>query len=165
MSADGLPSSGVTLQLECTAGAGCSLGGRLEELAALRELSLHVTNLPVGFCLDTCHLLAAGYDVASAVGLRRTIADIERCLGLANVKVIHANDSKGALGSHIDRHENIGQGYIGMDGFQRILTHPKLRGKAFILETPVEKEGDDLKNIETLKQLCRKSRTTTTRSN
>lgn len=162
--ADGM-SGGPTLLLECTAGAGCALGGRLDELAALRDLALHVTNLQVGFCLDTCHLLASGYDVANAAGLRSTIAEAERYLGLDNVPVIHANDSKGALGSHVDRHAHIGQGYIGIEGFQRILTHPKLRGKAFILETPIEKEGDDLENIETLKRLCRKSRTTTTRSN
>lgn len=163
--AAGSAAGSVMLLLECTAGAGCALGGRLEELAALRELALHVTDLPVGYCLDTCHLLAAGYDVASADGLRRTVAEIDRVLGLEHVKVIHANDSKGALGSHLDRHANIGEGYIGRNGFQRILTHPKLRGKPFILETPVDNKGDDLKNIETLKDLCRKSRTITTKSN
>ena len=80
------------------------------------------------------------------------------------MRVIHANDSKTPLGSHIDRHEHIGQGYIGLDGFRRILTHPKLRSKAFILETPVDKEGDDRRNVDTLKSLCRKSRTTTKKS-
>ncbi len=162
--AEGLGEESVTLLLECTAGAGSALGGQLNELAVLRELALHVANLRVGYCLDTCHLLASGYDVASAAGLRDTVAEAERLLGLDNVKVIHANDSKGALGSHLDRHANIGQGYIGMEGFRRILTHPKLRGKAFILETPVDEEGDDLRNVETLKGLCRKSRTTTTKS-
>ena len=81
------------------------------------------------------------------------------------VHVIHANDSKGALGSRIDRHQNIGEGYIGLDGFRRILTHPQLRSKAFILETPVEQDGDDRKNLDTLKSLWRKPRTTTTKSN
>ena len=72
------------------------------------------------------------------------------------MRVIHANDSKGALGSHVDRHENIGQGYIGEDGFRRILTHPKLRSKAFILETPVDEEGDEQRNLETLKNAMEK---------
>ena len=92
------------------------------------------------------------------------MAEAERLLGLENVHVIHANDSKAPLGSHVDRHENIGEGYIGLDGFRRILAHPGLRNKAFILETPVEQEGDDRKNLETLKRLCPKSRTTTTKS-
>jgi deoxyribonuclease-4 len=123
-----------------------------------------MTDLPIGFCLDTCHLLAAGFDIANAVGLKHTLDEAERLLGLDNVRVIHSNDSKGALGSHLDRHQNIGQGYIGLDGFRRILTHSKLRDKAFILETPVEKDGDDRRNLDTLKSLCRKSSTTTTKS-
>jgi deoxyribonuclease-4 len=82
---------------------------------------------------------------------------MDRLLGIENVLVIHANDSKGALGSHVDRHAHIGQGCIGEDGFRRILSHPKLRTKAFILETPVDEEGDDLRNMEMLKKLCRKS--------
>ena len=85
-------------------------------------------------------------------------------LGMERVRVIHVNDSKTPLGSHVDRHENIGEGYIGLDGFRRILTQPKLREKAFILETPVEEDGDDRRNLDTLKQLCRKAFTTTTKS-
>jgi hypothetical protein len=76
-----------------------------------------------------------------------------------------ATCSKTGLNSHVDRHEHIGHGYIGMEGFRRILNHPKLRQKAFILETPIDEEGDDVRNIETLKKLCRKSRTTISRSN
>jgi deoxyribonuclease IV len=160
----GLAFTKLTLLVECTVGAGAQIGGKLEELAAIREFAARFTNLPVGFCLDTCHLLAAGYDVSSEAGLKKTIAQADEVLGLENVKVIHANDSKGALGSHIDRHEHIGKGYIGLDGFRRILAHPKLRNKAFILETPVEKDGDDQRNLDTLKSLCPKPRTTTTRS-
>ena len=122
-----------------------------------------MTDLPIGFCLDTCHLLASGHDVANADGLKKTIACADRILGLDHVRVIHANDSKGALGSHIDRHANIGEGYIGLEGFRRILAHPRLRSKAFILETPVDKEGDDRKNLETLKSLCPKLSTTTSK--
>jgi deoxyribonuclease-4 len=143
----------LVLLVENTVGAGAQLGSRLEELHVMREFAPKLTDLPIGFCLDTCHLLASGYDVASPGGLRETVAEIDRLLGLSNVHVIHANDSKAPLGSHIDRHENIGEGHIGLDGFRGILTHPGLRDKAFILETPVENEGDDKKNLDTLKSL------------
>jgi len=160
----GLKFGKLMLLAECTVGAGAQIGGRFEELNAIREFAPRFIDLPVGFCLDTCHLLASGYDVATAAGLTKTVAAAERILGWEHVRVIHANDSKAPLGSHIDRHEQIGKGYIGLDGFRRILAHPKLRNKAFILETPVEEDGDDQKNLDTLKQLCRKPRTTTTRS-
>ena len=167
--AAGLKFGKLMLLAECTVGAGAQIGGRFEELAAIREFAPRMTDLPVGFCLDTCHLLASGHDVASEAGLKETIAEAERVLGLDNVHVIHANDSKGQLGSHIDRHQHIGQGYIGLDGFRRILTHPQLRSKAFILETPVDQDGDEQRNLDTLKSLCRKASktktsTTTTRS-
>jgi deoxyribonuclease-4 len=160
----GLEFGKLMLLVENTVGAGAQLGSRFEELHVIREYASEMTDLPIGFCLDTCHLLASGFDVATADGLKKTVAEADRLLGLDHVRVIHANDSKGPLGSHVDRHENIGEGYIGRDGFRRILTHPRLRSKAFILETPVEKDGDDRKNLDTLKELCRKSRTTTTKS-
>lgn len=162
--AEGLKFDKLMLLIENTVGAGAQLGGRFEELHVMREYGSQMTHLPMGFCLDTCHLLCSGYDVASAEGLKKTIDDAERLLGLENVRVMHANDSKAALGSHIDRHENIGEGYIGLDGFRRILSQPGLRSKAFILETPVDKDGDDRRNLDTLKSLCPKSSTTTTRS-
>ena len=123
-----------------------------------------LADLPVGYCLDTCHLLAAGYDVSCAAGLRETVAQADRILGIGNIKLIHANDSKTPLASHTDRHANIGEGHIGNAGFRRILTHPKLRSKPFILETPVAQDGDDRRNLENLKKLCPKGRTTTTKS-
>ncbi len=149
-----LDTRGLTVLLENTAGSGESLGSRFEELALMRKCAAQVTDLRIGFCIDTCHCLASGYDVASAAGLRKTVAELDRVLGIENVKVIHANDSKTPLGSHVDRHENIGQGFIGNDGFRRILQHPKLRTKAFILETPVDEEGDDLRNVQRLKKLA-----------
>lgn len=155
--AAGLKYGKLMLLVEGTVGAGAQIGGRFEELSTIREFAPRFTDLPIGFCLDTCHLLASGHDIASPLGLKRTVAEIERVLGMENVHVIHANDSKAPLGSHIDRHQNIGEGYIGLDGFRRILTHPKLRGKAFILETPVDKDGDDKRNVDTLKQLSRGS--------
>ena len=77
-------------------------------------------------------------------------------LGLDRVRLIHANDSRGALNSHLDRHANIGEGQIGETGFRRILAHPALRDKPFILETPVDEEGDDQRNVDTLKRLSLK---------
>jgi deoxyribonuclease-4 len=162
--AGGLNFGKLMLLLENTAGAGAQLGSRFEELHVMREYAAKTTDLPIGFCLDTCHLLAAGFDVSTAPGLRHTVAEADRLLGLDNVRVIHANDSKAPLGSHVDRHENIGVGYIGLDGFRRILAHPGLRNKAFILETPVDKDGDDKRNLDTLKLLWRKRSTTTNKS-
>jgi len=144
----------VTVLLENTVGAGGQLGGRLEELAAIRELSAEMTEVPIGYCLDTCHLLAAGFELRTAAGLNRTVMQIETVLGLERVGVIHANDSRCPFGSRVDRHANIGEGHIGREGFRRILRHPKLRSRPFILETPVEKEGDDRRNLETLKSLA-----------
>lgn len=162
--AKGLKFAKLMLLVENTVGAGAQLGSRFEELHVMREYAGNRTDLPVGFCLDTCHLLAAGFDVTSAAGLKKTLAEIDRLLGLDHVRVIHANDSKTPLGSHVDRHENIGEGYIGLEGFRRILAHPRLRNKAFILETPVEKDGDDKRNLDTLKRLWRKPSTTTKKS-
>jgi len=158
----GIAAGGVTILLENTVGCGSQIGCRFEELRAIRELAGKLIRAPVGYCLDTCHLFSAGFDIASEAGLRETVRQADRILGIDNVKVIHANDSKKLLGSHLDRHQHIGAGHIGRDGFRRILAHPKLRSKPFILETPVEQEGDDQRNIDTLKSLCRKSLTTTT---
>lgn len=151
--ADGGIAPHVTVLLENTAGYGAQIGSRLDELRTIRELAARETHLKIGYCLDTCHLLAAGFDVASEAGLEKGVAEADRILGIANVKVIHANDSKTPLGSHMDRHANIGEGHIGPAGFRRILAHSKLREKPFILETPNENDGDDRRNVETLKSL------------
>lgn len=150
--AQGLHFGKLMLLIENTVGAGAQLGGRFEELHVLREYALKMTDLPVGFCLDTCHLLASGFEITTDAGLKKTVEEADRLLGLDNVRVIHANDSKGGLGSHVDRHQNIGEGCIGLEGFRRILNHPKLRSKAFILETPNE-NGEHKKDIEALKGL------------
>jgi deoxyribonuclease IV len=154
--AQGLDTEPLTVLLENTAGSGEALGSRLEELGIMRQFAAELTDLKIGFCIDTCHCLASGYNVSTAAGLRTTVAEIDRFLGLDNVPVIHANDSKTPLGSHVDRHEHIGQGYIGEQGFRCILNHPKLRKKAFILEVPFEEEGDELRNVEMLKRLSAK---------
>jgi deoxyribonuclease-4 len=154
--AAGFHSRGLTVLLENTAGAGSHLGSRFEELAAIRERAGAVTGLPIGYCLDTCHLLAAGFDIATPAGLRATVRSAESLLGLASVRVFHVNDSKTRLGSHVDRHANIGEGHIPLAAFRRILMHPKLRAKPFILETPIDQPGDDRRNLDTLKRLVRK---------
>jgi deoxyribonuclease-4 len=151
-------SGGLTVLLENTAGAGSHLGSRFEELASIRERAGSLTGLPIGYCLDTCHLLAAGFDIATPAGLRATVGSAERLLGLENVRVFHVNDSKTPLGSHVDRHANIGEGHIPLAAFRRILRHPKLRAKPFILETPIDEPGDDRRNLDTLKLLVRISR-------
>lgn len=162
--ARGLGSPQLMLLVENTAGSGSALGSRFEELAAIRDAARPNLDFAFGYCLDTAHCLAAGYDVASEAGLARTVREAASVLGLGRVRVIHTNDSKAPLGSRVDRHEHIGRGYIGIQGFRRILQHPRLRDKAFILETPIDREGDDRRNLQKLKRLCPKSRTTTNRS-
>jgi deoxyribonuclease-4 len=157
-SARGLNTAEVTVLLENTAGSGFTLGSRFEELRRIKELTNDVTSLDVGFCLDTCHLLAAGYDIASPEGLKSVVRQMEDVLGLANIRAFHANDSKTPLGSRVDRHANIGEGCIGREGFKRILRHPQLLDKPFVLETPVDAPGDDRRNLEALKRLSRRPR-------
>jgi deoxyribonuclease IV len=161
--AQGFARDGLSVLLENTAGCGMQVGSRFEELRAIHDRTAAITDVRVGYCLDTCHLLAAGYDISRAAGLHKTIEEADRILGLTNVELMHANDSKMPLGSHVDRHANIGEGYIGKAGFRRLLSHPDLRAKPFILETPVDHPGDDRRNLENLKKLCPKSRTTITR--
>jgi len=157
---EGVSTGSVTVLIENTAGAGSHLGSRFEELQSMRELARDLTELPIGYCLDTCHMLAAGYNIATAAGLRDTVRTIEQTIGLTQVHAFHANDSKMPLGSRVDRHAHIGEGHIGREAFHRILTHPKLRRKPFVLETPVDKAGDDRRNLDTLKELAAPSRTT-----
>jgi deoxyribonuclease-4 len=152
--AAGFHSPNLTVLLENTTGAGCHIGSRFEELRDIRSLARDVTNLPIGYCLDTCHLFTAGFDITSPEGLRATLRSADGVLDMANVHLIHANDSKAPAGSHIDRHARIGEGYLGLEPFRRLLAHPKIRNKAVISETPAEAENDDLRNLQTLKSLA-----------
>ncbi len=152
------PPQRVRILLENTAGSGAALGAALDELRRIRDLTLELCDAEVGYCLDTCHLLAAGFDVVTPQGLRETLREVDRALGLRDVCLIHANDSKTPRGSRVDRHANIGEGYIGREGFRGILTHPKLRAKPFVLETPVDEPGDDRRNLETLRELARRGK-------
>jgi deoxyribonuclease-4 len=153
----------LAILLENTAGAGAQLGGDFAELAIIRQLAQPYLDVGIAYCLDTCHCYVNGFDIAAEAGLAHLLATTEEHLGIENVPVIHANDAKTRLGSHLDRHANIGAGYIGFEGFRRILKHPKLRDKAFILETPVDKPGDDLRNVQALKELVSPKKVSTPR--
>ena len=145
------PACGDTLTLlELMAGQGTTIGRTFGELRQIIELVDDKSR--VGVCADTCHAFAAGYDLGSAEGYAAMMAEIEREIGLATIKCWHVNDSKGKLGSHLDRHEHIGQGEIGLEGFRRLINDPRWCGIAMLLETPKE---DDLKDdVENLARLC-----------
>lgn len=129
--ADGLS---VTPLLEVTAGQGSYVGHRFEHLAAILDRSARSDRL--GICLDTCHLLAAGYDIASDEGYETTLADLSRLVGLERLKAVHLNDAKKGLGSRLDRHEAIGEGFLGIETFRRIVNDRRFEGLPLILETP-----------------------------
>ncbi|MBW7884562.1 MAG: deoxyribonuclease IV [Caldilineaceae bacterium] len=131
------PEYGDTITcLEIMAGQGTVLGRNLEQLRAIIDGIEDKER--VGVCLDTCHAFAAGYDIRSQAGYAGFMAEVDRWLGLEAVKVWHFNDSKGALGSHVDRHTHIGEGEIGVEGFRHILNDPRWAGIAMLLETPKE---------------------------
>lgn len=141
----------VILLLENMAGQKNSVGSRFEDIKRI----LNHTEYPdrVGVCFDTCHAFAAGYDLRTREAVYNTFKDLDEIIGLDKLKVIHVNDSKGDLGSHIDRHEHIGLGKIGSKGFREILHHPALRNLPFILETPVDSRGNFETNLKKLKRL------------
>ena len=143
--------NGLQILLENTAGQGSALGARMEELA---ELLAALPELNLGVCLDTAHLFAAGYDIRTPAGLEETLAQVHTTVGLDRVKVIHTNDSKAACGARVDRHQHIGQGKIGREAFRRLLHHRTLAGKTFILETPIERQGDDRRNLQLIRRLA-----------
>ena len=141
----------VDLLLENSAGMGNHIGSKFEEigriLRAVGDPRMHV-------CLDTQHTFAAGYDVATKAGLDAAMLEFDREIGLAHLKAVHANDSKQALASGVDRHENIGEGHIGLDGFLNIMAHPAFRDVPFLLEVPgFEGKGPDKRNVDILKEL------------
>ena len=150
--AKGLKLEGLRSLIENTAGQGASIGRTFEEVAEI--LAGAARDLPMGACIDTAHCFEAGYAVHTEAGLNETVERLESTVGLANVCVIHANDSKTALGSHADRHEHIGKGQIGKEGFRRIVCHPKLKAIPFICETPIDRPGDDRRNLRMMRKLA-----------
>jgi deoxyribonuclease-4 len=143
------PGVKVRIALENTAGQGTCLGGEFKHIEMVLE---QLPAARMGVCIDTCHSFAAGYDVSTEDGLISTLQELDSTVGLDRISVIHLNDSKGQLGRHLDRHEHIGQGLIGRDAMQRIVTHPKLIHLPFILETP-EMETMVETNLATVREL------------
>ncbi len=157
------PRGRTLVLLEHTAGQGTALGHSFEHLAdLLRRLRHHRR---VGVCLDTCHLWASGYDIASEAGYRATFDAFDRLIGLDRLKLLHLNDSKKDCGSRVDRHEHIGEGTIGLEAFRRLLRDPRLEAVPMVLETPKaaeralgpgETDPFDVKNLATLRALRRR---------
>ena len=142
---------GPWLTLENTAGMGQHIGSKFEELGRIMRT---VGSPRVKVCLDTQHCFAAGYDVSTKDGLEATLEEFDREVGLANLVAVHANDSKRPLGSGVDRHENIGQGEIGIQGFENIMAHPAFRDVPFFLEVPgFQGGGPDRENLDILKDI------------
>ena len=127
----------TTVLLETMAGKGSEVGSHFQELRAIMDLVEKRDKL--GICLDTCHVWDGGYDIVN--DLDGVITEFDRIIGLDHLKAIHLNDSLNPLGSHKDRHARIGEGQIGLDALVRVIRHPALEGKPFILETPNDDEG------------------------
>ncbi len=147
------------LLFENTAGQGSCLGHQIEQLGWL----LNAINQPqhIGVCWDTCHALAAGYDFRTATGMKAMVAELEKHVGLENLRAVHINDSKKDCGSRVDRHEHIGLGFIGEAGFKRFLASPAFKQLPMYLETAKEKdeatgEDWDVINLRKLRDLCKK---------
>jgi deoxyribonuclease-4 len=150
--ANGLPLDGLMILIENTAGQGSAIGRTFEEVAEVIAGASH--DLPVGACIDTAHCFEAGYAIHTREGLRETLRQLEASVSLDKVRVIHANDSKTAFGSHADRHQHIGKGQIGAEAFRRIVRHPRLRQLPFICETPIDRPGDDRRNLRMMRLLA-----------
>ncbi|MGW3571332.1 deoxyribonuclease IV [Streptomyces sp. NPDC000941] len=130
---------GPSLLLEPTAGQGSSLCSLVEDLGPYFDaLDRHPK---LGVCLDTCHVFAAGHDLAAPGGMKKTLDELVAVTGKGRLKLIHANDSKDVVGAHKDRHENIGTGHIGADPFRELFRHPATKGVPLVIETPGGKEG------------------------
>ena len=142
---------GPYLVVENTAGMGQHIGARFQELGGILE---RVDSPRLKICLDTQHTFAAGYDLATPNGIEATLAEFDELVGVENLVAVHANDSKRVLGSGVDRHDNIGEGFIGEEGFETIMGNPAFRDVPFFLEVPgFEGKGPDSQNIQILKDI------------
>jgi deoxyribonuclease IV len=154
------PRARTMILLEHTAGQGTNLGHRFEHLASILE---RLNGSPrVGVCLDTCHLLTAGYDICSERGYEDTFRQLAQIVGLDRVRVFHLNDSKKPCGSRVDRHEHIGKGCLGLEPFRRLLNDPRFADLPMLLETPKlesaasrrrDVDAWDARNLRTLRKL------------
>jgi deoxyribonuclease-4 len=146
--------------LENTAGQGTSLGATFEDVREIIDQTK--AHRRVGVCLDTCHLVAAGYDITSAAGYERTFEQFDRTVGFDRLKAFHLNDSKKPLGSRVDRHTHIGEGFVGLEAFRRLVNDRRFEGLPMLLETPktegrprgpIEVDPLDERNLGTLRAL------------
>ena len=142
----------VTLLMETTAGQGTDLNYRFEHLAAILEVMKSPARL--GVCLDTCHIFVAGYDIRTEETYEKTFAEFDRLVGIDKLKAIHCNDSKNGLGTKKDRHEAIGEGFIGPVGFQCLVNDPRFERVPILLETPGD-EAEHQRNLQTLRSYIR----------
>ena len=147
----GMQLNGLMILIENTAGQGSALGRSFEEVAEI--IAGASKELPVGACMDTAHCFEAGYPIHTKAGLLDTVRTLDSTVGISKVRIIHANDSKTAFASHADRHQHIGKGAIGLEAFRRIVRHPKLQAIPFICETPIDRPGDDKRNLRTMRSL------------
>jgi deoxyribonuclease-4 len=148
----GTPGFRVQILLETTAGQGSSLGYRFEHLAWLMDNTPHGERL--GVCFDTCHVFAAGYELRTPDGYAATMSEFERVVGFEQLKALHLNDSKGDLASRKDRHDHIGKGTIGLEGFRHIMNDARLTGLPALLETPKSDDlHEDRENLGILRSL------------
>jgi deoxyribonuclease-4 len=138
--------------LENTAGQKNSVGSKFEEISRIIDM---IKSKRVGVCLDTCHLFASGYDIRSEEGVVKTMKEFEEFLGIDVLKVVHVNDSKGELGSNLDRHENLGKGNIGLNGFKAFLKYDGIIEKPLILETPYRDMETVKSDLNTLRDLIK----------
>ena len=140
----------VTILLENSAGQKDSIGSKLEEL---RQILDKLSSKTYGLCLDTCHAFTSGYDLKTQDSCDKFIDRFSNIIGFNVLKFIHLNDSKGDLGSHLDRHEHIGLGKIGAEGFKSILNVDEIRELPVIMETPIDSIRDNSKNLEVVRSL------------
>jgi deoxyribonuclease-4 len=144
------------LLIENTSGERGDISSKMTNLADI--LSEMRGSLKLGVCIDTCHAFAAGYDMGTEAGIQHFAEEIEKHIGSDNIKLIHLNDSKGDIGSGIDRHEHIGLGKIGVRGFRFFLNHALFKDVPLILETPKKSETDDYENLRKVRRMIRKSK-------
>lgn len=142
------PEMTTTVLLETMAGKGTEIGRNFEELRSIID-RVELSD-KMGVCLDTCHIHDGGYDIVN--DLDGVLEAFDKVIGLDRLKAVHLNDSKNPLAAHKDRHEKIGEGYIGLDAFERIINHPSLKNLPFFLETPNDLDGY-AKEIEILRNL------------
>ncbi len=144
--------SATGVLIETTAGQGTGLGSRFEEIGTILAESQFGDRM--GVCIDTCHIFAAGYDIRTKEAYNKTMNEVDRHIGFDRVKFFHLNDSKKELGSRVDRHTHIGQGYIGLAGFANLLNDPRFSKHSMTLETPKGEDlSEDRENLRVLRNL------------